>query len=210
MKWIAVSQRVVVDRVHGERRDALDQRWQPLLNSAGLVPLILPNTLEDVWNYMLGLPVEGLLLTGGNDLPFPGAGSDAPERDATETAAFGLALEKGWPVLGICRGAQFIVRQSGGAIRELEGHVGTRHRILASNGCVVDLPLEVGSYHRFGVSPEDLPKDLRVLAVAEDGSAEAFEHIELPMHGLMWHPEREEQAKNWSQSFLRRFFRVPG
>jgi len=43
MSCIAVTQRVDVVQAYGERRDALDQRWQEFLRRCELVPLPCPN-----------------------------------------------------------------------------------------------------------------------------------------------------------------------
>ena len=38
---------------------------------------------------------------------------------------------------------------------------------------------------------EDLPDDVRPVAMAPDGTVEAVEHVDLPQWGIMWHPERD-------------------
>jgi putative glutamine amidotransferase len=76
--------------------------------------------------------MDGLLLTGGTDIHpsrygHPDAGSQGVEhdRDALEAEAWEAALERGVPVLGICRGFQAINVFSGGTLlQHVDGHAG--------------------------------------------------------------------------------------
>ena len=68
--------------------------------------------------------LDGLLLSGGSDLdphyygeePLPELGVTLPERDAFEMALVGLALRRGMPVFGICRGMQVLNVALGGTL----------------------------------------------------------------------------------------------
>jgi len=136
-----------------------------------------------------------VILTGGNDLVgLPGATHTAPERDRFEAVVLEHCTRRGLPVLGVCRGAQFLARHHGADLVELEGHVGTSHEVSGRR---------VGSYHRYGL--QVLPLALQPMATAEDGTIEAFRHRELPQQGVMWHPERE-QAREPDLAMLREVF----
>ena len=68
--------------------------------------------------------VDGLLLTGGGDIvslvygeePHPKAAGQDPVRDGAEFAAVRIALERGLPILGICRGIQSLNVALGGTL----------------------------------------------------------------------------------------------
>lgn len=210
MKRIGVSQRVVIDAAHGERRDALDQRWMGLLESAGLLPVLLPNVLKDIEGYCRTLAVEGLLLTGGNDLARLGTVAAALERDAVETAALDYAMSRRLPVLGVCRGMQFVVNRLGGTLREVAGHAGTVHGLIDEGGQLGELPAIVSSCHRWGCARENLPSSLRPAAMSKDGVVEAVVHASLPVIGVMWHPERESGAREYGSRLLERVFHSVG
>ena len=47
------------------------------------------------------------------------------------------------------------------------------------------------SYHRQGFLPEQISKELDILAVSEDGVVEALRHKKYPIVGIQWHPERK-------------------
>jgi len=177
---VAVSQRVAVDGRHGERIDALDQRWTVFLSRCGLVPLLLPNDPAAAVALMTAAPVRGLLLTGGNSLTV--CGGDAPERDRTELDVLAAARARGLPVLGVCRGLQVLLHAFGVPLRRVEGHAGTWHHVTPSRS--------VNSFHEFAAVGDAGP--LTVLARSDDGVVEAARHPDEPIDGMMWHPERCE------------------
>jgi putative glutamine amidotransferase len=181
MKLIAVSQRVDVLAERNERRDALDQRYAELLTRLGFVVLPVPNLGTATAQQLAGLPLAGILLSGGNDLV--SLGGDAPERDATESGLAELAAARHLPLIGICRGMQFLAAREGIALVAHDEHIGRRHPVTGA------ITREVNSYHRWCVPAA--PPGWDVLAEAADGTVEAMRHRTLPWHGIMWHPERE-------------------
>ncbi len=178
----------------GERRDCLDQQWGPFLWNLGFVPVPLFNAQTNVEEYLTALDLDGLVLSGGNDLAgLRGASNTAPERDRFEAAVIAYATEQRLPLLGVCRGMQLLVRQYGGELTPIPDHVATSHplRTIGSGG--VRLPnaedRSVNSFHGYGVRPEHVGQ-LLACAAAPDGSIEMVAHASLPQFGIMWHPER--------------------
>ena len=98
-KIIALTQRVESIKDIGERRDALSQEWTILAEICGFLPLLLPNRLATVKEWLKTQRPNGFLLTGGNDLA--AYGGDAPERDEVERFLIRTAVEKRLPVLGV-------------------------------------------------------------------------------------------------------------
>lgn len=181
MKAVAITQRVSVVPVDGERRDCLDQSWTKFLAACGLLPVLLPNVAEAALGLCKRAGIAGLVLTGGNDLAV--LGGDAPERDAVENALLDLAERRGLPVLGVCRGMQVIQQRFAIPLRRVEGHVAQR-QVIRIDG----QPKEVNSYHHFAAFNSRPPLD--VWAVAADGVVKAIRHSAQPIAGIMWHPER--------------------
>lgn len=181
---IALTQRVdVIDRGDNavERRDALDQAWTRFIQAVGFRALPLPNNLPTALALFNGLPIAGLVLTGGNDLQ--AYGGDAPERDATEAALLGAARARRIPVIGVCRGMQFIQHACGVRLVEVAGHITDRQPVTSLFGERV-----VNSYHRLGAR-ESVP-ELVPWATSQDGVVKAVRHATEKNVGIMWHPER--------------------
>ena len=92
---------------------------------AGGVPVVLPiNSNPEVLKKMVA-SIDALIMTGGEDVdplknynedPIPGLEDINPERDAFDIALVKLALERGIPVLGICRGHQIMNVACGGTL----------------------------------------------------------------------------------------------
>lgn len=181
MRTILVSQRVEVIESYGERRDCLDQNWCGFLSACGFLPVPVMNRLENIGALFDAAKPAGVLLTGGNDLAT--YGGNAPERDEMERALIETGVERGVPVMGVCRGTQMIVDYFGGKLGRVPGHVACRHVLVG------DMRREVNSYHNFAVTA--VPDGFEVLARAEDGVIEAVRHTRRCVMAIMWHPERE-------------------
>ena len=209
MKHILVSQRISLIPEYGEERDSLDVRWCDFCVKAGLVPVLFPAN-GNVGLYFDEFRIEGVLLTGGNDLAIFDPSQVNVKRDRLEEELVNAALSREMPVLGICRGAQFIAHMFCGILCQVEGHSGTHHRI---EGCEESrFGLEVGeddfvnSYHNYGVSKE--PDEFSVIARCGDGTVEAFEHRSRRIMGIMWHPERNGPFCGSDLTLFSTFFRA--
>lgn len=206
---VLISPRLVRAETYSEVRDALDLRWGSFLESAGLVPLIVPGGASVEFFFERFEP-RGLILSGGND-PFSASGDPlSKRRDERERRMIELAVEAGMPVLGVCRGLQVIAEWQGVRLVQVSGHVGTLHRIsvvpesrylAAFNG------VEVNSYHSIGV--DGGAEKLRVAARSEDGVIEALEDPSRSVLGVMWHPERYDTPREVDLALFRAFFGTP-
>jgi putative glutamine amidotransferase len=196
---IGITQRL--DPVPGrdEQRDALDQRWPPLLWRLGLLAVPLGSGHADPAAYLAALALDGYLLSGGNDI------GSAPGRDRLETAVLDHAAANRLPVFGVCRGLQFINHYQGGTCAPVAAHVATRHAITGPLAGVRTLGA-VNSFHGNAVLESGLGRDLEPLAYGPDGSIEALRHVNLPWLAIMWHPERELPAEHADLSLIQAHF----
>ncbi len=181
MKKIVYSQRVEIIESYGERRDCADQNIAYFLEKCGFLPVPVMNRPVMIENFCCEVGVDGVFLTGGNDLCT--YGGNAPERDETERALIEYAIKNDIPVIGICRGMQVIADYFGASLEKVEGHVRTTHRITGK----IERD-SVNSYH--GMAVKMLPASLDELARTEDGVIEALRHKTYHIAGIMWHPER--------------------
>ncbi len=171
--------------------------YRNALRHAGVEPL------EDVTDLR---GVDGLLLAGGTDVD-PAlygaareAGTDEPDRvrDGIEGALLDEALVRDLPVLGICRGLQFLNVHLGGTLRQhIDGHkypkVREVHSVTIAPGSRLEAILATREYvvnSRHHQAAERVGAGLAVTATAPDGVVEA---LELPgkrfVLAVQWHPE---------------------
>ena len=175
--------------------------------------------------------LDGLLLSGGSDLdpgyygeePVPELGVTVPERDAFEMALVRLALRRGMPVFGICRGMQVLnVALCGTLYQDLpsqwewdvlkhrqetpkwqpthEVRVRDGSYIAEVMGCEV---VKVNSYHHQGVRA--LAEGLVVAGRSSDGVIEAVEAVNLSerwLLGVQWHAEAMRGAGPQQESLF--------
>ena len=170
---------VLPDR--GERRDALDQQFGSFLRACGVLPVPAPNDPDAVPALVRALQPGAVVLSGGNDLA--ALGGNAPERDATEERLVAEAHMRQLPVIGVCRGMQFLVHRSGGSLARGEGHVATRHAVRGA------VSRDVNSFHNWTII--GCGSGWQPLATAHDGSIEFAAAPAIRQWGVMWHPERE-------------------
>lgn len=206
---IGITQRVEVVAAYHERRDCIDQSWCAFVEGMDLYPVLLPNSLKDIEGYLQEAGLDGVLLTGGNDLCLlPDAKNTALERDCFEQKVLDFAKKDKIPVLGVCRGMQLINCYQDGSLSKVTGHIGCRHRVYRVSDVDSVLPetMDVNSYHSWGIAKSDLGKDLQSIQIDDDNNIEAFRHKLLPWFGIMWHPERELPKNQNDMRFIKNIF----
>ena len=184
---------------------ALGMTYLLAIERAGAVPVVLPPIVTDVECLLDRL--DGVCLSGGPDLD-PEAygarerhaelGPTEPSLDDFELALARAAIERGIPLLGICRGAQALNVALGGTLHQhLPGHrqaepgTDTTHEVEVLPGTrlaavVGGGTLAVNSFHHQAV--DRLGRGLRVAARAADGTVEAIEGPGFAI-GVQWHAE---------------------
>ena len=209
MMRIGITQRVFERPDRGENWDCLDQRLVALVQSIGLVPLPLSNAIDDVAAYVAEFKLDGVVLSGGNDLStVPGGSGTSERRDKFETVLLDYCGGHDLPVFGICRGLQMLNSYFGGSLSDNRAHIAKPHAVTPLKGAPADWPQEftVNSFHGWTIPQAALAPPLTALARAEDGTIEAARHTSLPVLGVMWHPERENPVAKRDVSLMRTFF----
>ncbi len=201
MKIIAITPRIHVTE-HQERFEAVAQQWGSWLAHAGA--LMMPLSYS-IWEAQLArCPADAVILSGGNDIAsLENAKNTAPERDKAETQIIDWATKQKLPILGVCRGMQFLNLYFGGKLTRVQGHAGTRHVVKFLSGDEE----EVNSYHEWGIAPSGLPHSMQAIATDKAGNIEAMQHAILPVLGVMWHPERESASSKVADALVKDFLK---
>ena len=200
---------------------------------AGGFPVMLPLT-SDIQQIEQALEIcSGFLFTGGQDVS-PSlyheektvrCGECSSERDAMEHMLLKNAMQLDKPILGICRGIQFINAALGGTLwqdipAQLASDVNHCQKppydkpvhdvMIQKDSPLFELLqkewLSVNSYHHQGI--RDLAPLLKCMAQATDGLAEAVyapnQHF---LWAVQWHPEfsykTDENSLRIFQAFIR-------
>jgi len=193
-----------------------------VIRGADCAPFILPALAEETdWETVLQM-ADGVMLTGspsnvgpdyfGQSVLDPSLPLD-PARDATTLPLIRAAVQKGIPLIAICRGAQEVNVALGGTLHQAVHKVGKfrDHRedqtaphenqyvpihsiTILPDGRIATIldgisEMMVNSLHGQGI--DQLAPGLQIEALADDGLIEAFSVVNSPGFTLamQWHPE---------------------
>jgi anthranilate synthase component II len=97
-------------------------------------------------------------------------------------------------IFGVCLGLQAIGEVFGGTLTNLEKvYHGVATKVTKTEDDFIfnDLPneFEVGRYHSWVVSNENLPADLIVTSTDENGQIMSMKHANFDIRGVQYHPE---------------------
>jgi gamma-glutamyl-gamma-aminobutyrate hydrolase PuuD len=200
----------------------LPRTYPDVVLAAGGVPVLLPPVTAAAAAVDR---LDAVVLSGGPDVaparygavPHPRGtaaggvgehltGTPRPDRDAAETAVLHRALERGIPVLGVCRGAQLMNVALGGTlvqhVPDAVGHTG--HNPAPGVFGAIDVTLTPAGRVGAAVGPavsvlchhhqaiDRVADGLVVTGRAADGTVEAVELAGRPfVVGVQWHPEQD-------------------
>jgi putative glutamine amidotransferase len=207
---------------------ALHKAYVDRIREAGGMPFFLPfaASLEEAREILERL--DGLMLTGGNDMnpgrwgeePHPRATLMHPDRDRSEPLYCRAALERDMATLGICLGSQVINVTLGGTLHQhmpdlpniSEAHrkPESEHDIEVEEGLLQSIlgyrRGRVNSFHHQACAA--IGEGLRVVARAEDGIPEGLVSVKHSfVVAVQWHPERmegEPAQRRLFEQFVRR------
>ena len=208
--------------------------YMDALTEAGAVPVMLPLTSDKETIYQLAELCDGFLFTGGqdvspeiyNDVKLKFCGECCPERDKMESLLLNISLEKDKPLLGICRGIQFINAALGGTLYQdiptqfpsaVEHHQKPPydrpiHEVVINKESPLFRILQkekitVNSYHHCGICK--LAPGLKCMASSTD---ELIEAVWAPgrtfLWAMQWHPEFSYKVNEDSKAIFAEFVRA--
>jgi putative glutamine amidotransferase len=208
----------------GPWEDTLTMRprsYAAAVPAAGGLALLLPpdEAAAEAPDPLLDL-LDALILAGGSDLdpatygaaPHPETSGIWPVRDRFELALARRALERGMPLLGVCRGMQVMnVGRGGSLVQHLPDLLGgDDHRHTPGAFADHEVRLEPGSLAATAAAAERITiKSHHHQGIDELGEGfvasgwsvndDLVEAIELPGHpfvlGVLWHPEEDLRSR---------------
>ncbi|MDX6400580.1 MAG: putative glutamine amidotransferase [Gaiellaceae bacterium] len=218
-------------------RVRLTAAYVTALESAGLIPLIVPPLSSASAAAAIMDSVSGLVLTGGEDVDPARYGEKRNEkvryvnaaRDTTEVALIEAAKARGKPVLAICRGIQILnVALGGTLVQDIPSQCDTSiahdedsprdtrsHEISVDPGSLIAKAvgtehLTVNSFHHQSV--KRVADGMRVTARAPDGIIEGLESTgDWWVMAVQWHPEEmTDSPEPWDRGLFKAFARKLG
>ena len=200
-----------------ERLATLAEGYYKSVLAAGGSPIIIPPYPARDELLELLSRIDALLLSGGADID-PRYMNEEPDyallhninpaRDEQELMLARLAVDRGLPILGICRGIQTLAAALGGAVHqdiyaamgnELLNHDQSEERGVATHWVHIEKgsalskifgseKLFVNTFHHQAVS--SVPRGFVATALSPDGVIEGMEANDgRSIIGVQWHPE---------------------
>ena len=218
----------------GAPRVWLNAAYLRAIESAGLIPLVVPPLAHPERAAALLERADGLLLTGGEDVDpahygaelHPKGGVPHAARDATELALARAARDARLPTLAICRGIQLLnVALGGTLVQDLPSErpdaldhdpggdrASRSHDLRVERGsrlaeALGATELAVNSFHHQAVDRVGHP--LLATARSPDGVIEGLEtpkDADWWVIAVQWHPEElMDDAAEWERGLFRAF-----
>jgi putative glutamine amidotransferase len=219
--------------IRGISRVRVNEAYTNSVERAGMLPVVVPPLNDERRAAAIAASVDGLLLTGGEDVDpsrygaAPRPETDAPHlaRDRSEIALVIAAKTIALPTLAICRGLQIlnvalggtliqdIPSERPGALAHAPGGARDRraHPVHVREGSRLAIALggsdvEVNSSHHQAL--DRIAPDITVTASAPDGIVEGAESSPGSwwMLGVQWHPEElTETSEGWDRALFDTF-----
>lgn len=212
----------------GYERAYVNNDYVEAVVNAGGIPVILPiiSDKQDIREQVRN--IDGLIISGGNDInpiiygeePLEKLGFIHSARDTFDLELINEAKAQNMPILGICRGLQILNVAFGGTLYQdlsydkdsyvkhaQNSHAYTPgHLVNIVEGTVlseiIGHKIVVNSFHHQAI--KDVGEDLIVSARAMDNVIEGIEARKGLIMGVQWHPEM--MAHKFPE--MRKFFEV--
>lgn len=212
MKKILFTQRLSKNQ-YGSDINVFESAYADYFQKYNIVITIIPNEIINVDDFCDNHQIDGIVFTGGEDIGI----KKQSKRDILEKKLLIYAIKNKIPVLGICRGMQFINLFFGGkliSIKEIDKknihNTPQPHKIKIFKKKIINTLnnsiFKINSYHNQAVLLNNLGNDLEYFALFEELKlVEALKHINYPIAGIQWHPERPNSDKKFDDYIINAF-----
>lgn len=214
-----ITQREQLDS-YGVPIDVLESTYVTYFEKLGIDLSQLSNFTINFEKIIAINSLDLIILTGGGSIPskfYKEKHNDFNQanRDQLEWKLMDYSSRSGVPILGICRGMEYMIAYLGGKITKFatlkeSRPVGVEHLVTIGDGTKI----YVNNYHNDGIYTKDLAKGLEIIGLdIENDIIEAVYSRKLKWLGLQWHPERlmkDEFSKKKCMSLIQEFIKSGG
>ena len=221
-------------KIDEKERFVLNQSYVNAVRLAGGIPFILPFLNEEADIEEQVKHIDGLLLSGGQDVwphhygeePEKGLGIVHIERDAYEMKLIKKAYQHNKPILGVCRGMQLLNVVFGGTLHQdvlqipeyrMQHNQQTSdyeafHTVQIEPNTKLYAILDkesllTNTFHHQAV--KDIAPTFIANAFSKDGLIEGVEKVDHPfILGVQWHPETMVEKHPAMQKLFKAFVNI--
>ncbi|WP_338948702.1 gamma-glutamyl-gamma-aminobutyrate hydrolase family protein [Fusobacterium varium] len=210
-----ITQREEIDS-YGTLIDKMESNYINYFEELNIDLRVVSNFQKNIVKDIKNENIDLIIFTGGGTvateyLLTPTNEFIQKNRDKMEKELFEYGIENNIPILGICRGMQYINGLLGGKISKLsqERNIALDHKVT-----FFDEIIKVNNYHNDGIYLKDLAKELDIISKDKDYNiVEAFYSKNKKILGIQWHPERKfEDIKGYSKTreLIEKFIKTGG
>lgn len=198
---------------YGTLIDVMESDYIRFFEDLGIEVQAVSNFTKKAESLFKTTKIDFVILTGGGSVPNEYYRHEADEqqqtnRDRIERILLEECMKREIPVLGICRGMQFINGYFGGKVEKLSELSsprpnGSDHPVYSD---LLQKSFMVNNFHNDGITQDGLAEDMKIFAIDPDNKVvEAFYSEERKILALQWHPERRfesEEAREESKRIV--------
>ena len=146
--------------------------------------------------------INFLIISGGNDIYGLVKSENNLIRNQLDNKVLNNAIKKKIPVLGICYGAQFISHFFNNKVFKKKGHVKKNNKIIIKDKSYLNKNfIKVKCFHNYGIGAH---KNFDLIGACEDETIEFYKIKNTKIYGMMWHPERDLNFKNFNKVIIKK------
>ena len=146
--------------------------------------------------------INFLIISGGNDIYNLVKRKKNLIRNQLDNKVLNNAIQKKIPVLGICYGAQFISQFFNNKVFKKKRHVKKNNKIIIKDKNYLNKNfIKVKCFHNYSIGTHP---NFYNIGICKDETIEFYKIKNAKIYGIMWHPERDLNFKNFNKEIIKK------
>lgn len=206
MKNILISSKIIKDK-YNNTGSFIENNWKKFFAKKKINLINTYGISASKKNLSCFKPI-GIIFSGGNDIYNIKKNKINYARDLQERKLLNFAQKKQIPILGVCRGFQFIASELGGQLKKKPNHVRTEHKLEIYSKIFSQniKELIINSYHNICVVK--LHKFFTFFTLNKDKTIEFALSKNKKIMCMMFHPERKNKSEILIKRIIFDFFKL--